>query len=103
MGPGGNAESLSVDLYDDWGRVGLLVERRVKDNDAYYALAQDGGLDSCCHDVSFSLGARAMKFAGAFDLEGSVTLTSELNRYFVYKNDAWNLNVGLSARWRPEG
>ena len=102
VGPGGSAQSIVADLYAPWGRAGLVLERRVHDNDAYYfhAAARED-VDSCCHDASFSIGPRMLLFRGDFELEGQSMLTRELNRYFVRGNDVWNLNLGVSARWRP--
>jgi hypothetical protein len=101
VGPGGNAQVLTTELYDDWGRARLLLERRIHDNDAYYAYAAANDLDSCCHHLGLSAGIDALVFTGPFDLGGGVTLARELNRYFDRGNDVWNLNLSISARWRP--
>ena len=39
-------------------------------------------------------------FLDDFDLEGSLTFTRQLNRYF-YGLKVNNFNMGLSATWRP--
>jgi hypothetical protein len=102
VGPGGSAQSIVADLYAPWGRAGLVLERRVHDNDAFYFhAASREDVDSCCHHASFSIGPRMMLFRGGFEAEAQSTLTRELNRYFIRGNDVWNLNLGLSARWRP--
>ncbi|MDZ7780371.1 MAG: capsule assembly Wzi family protein [Gemmatimonadota bacterium] len=101
VGPGGNAQVITTELYEDWGRARLLLERRIHDNDAYYAFAEANDLDFCCHHVGLSAGLEALVFAGPFDLGGGLTLTRELNRYFDRGNDVWNVNLSLSARWRP--
>jgi len=102
VGPGGSAQSIVADLYASWGRAGLVLERRVHDNDAFYhQAASREDIDWCCHDASFSIGPRMLLFRGDFELEGQSMLTRELNRYFVRGNDVWNLNLSLSARWRP--
>jgi hypothetical protein len=35
-----------------------------------------------------------------FDLGAGMIMTREYNRYF-FGLDLWNLNLSLSARWRP--
>lgn len=101
VGPGGSAQAVTADLYAPWGRAGLVLERRVHDNDAFYFHAAWSDIDWCCHDVSFSIGPRLLLFRGDFEMDAQSTLTRELNRYFQRGNDVWNLNLGLSARWRP--
>lgn len=101
VGPGGNAQVITTELYDSWGRARLLLERRIHDNDAYFEFAATHDLDSCCHHVGLTAGFDALVFTGPFDVGGGATLTRELNRYFVRGNDVWNLNLRLSARWRP--
>ena len=101
VGPGGSAQSVTIDLYAPWGRGGLVLERRVHDNDAYYLGAVSEEAFQCCHDVSFSGGPRLLLFRGDFEVDVQSTLTRELNRYFQRRNDVWNLNLALSGRWRP--
>lgn len=100
VGPGGNSQHIGLDLYDTWGRAGVWLQRDVHDNDAYYAWAQANDAGFCCHDVSLRLGGHGLWFAGDFDLGGGFVVTREMNRYF-FGLDLWNLNVSLSARWRP--
>lgn len=102
IGPGGNAQGLGVDLYAPWGRAQVLLQRDVRDNDAYYAWALANDMGSCCHNVVYNYGANGMIFLGDFDLGGGFTVTREFQRYF-YGLDLWNLNLSLSARWRPGG
>lgn len=100
IGPGGNAQGIAADLYAPWGRAQLSLQRDVRDQDAYFtwALANDRG--SCCHNVLYSLGTNGLIFFGDFDLGAGMIVTREMNRYF-YGLDYWNLNLSLSARWRP--
>lgn len=102
IGPGSNAQLLGVDRYETWGRAGLFAARQVHDNDAFYAWAEVNDATYDQHDVSLDFGADALLFAGDFDLGGSLTVTRELNRYF-FGPHVTNVNVGLSARWRPGG
>lgn len=100
IGPGGIQQHLGADLYTSWGRAGLSAQRRVHDNDAFYAWAEATGATYDQHDVSLDFGVSALVFAGDVDLGGALTLTRELNRYF-FGPHVTNLNVALSARWRP--
>jgi len=100
IGPGGNAQGLGLDYYAPWGRWQLLLQRDVRDEDAYYTWAIANDVDSCCHNVLYSLGLSGMKFVGDFDLGAGLIATREFNRYF-YGLDLWNLNLSLSARWHP--
>jgi hypothetical protein len=100
IGPGGNAQFLGFDLYAPWGRAGTWVERQVHDNDAYYAWEEANGGTFCCHDVSFHWGSQALLFTRDFEVGAGMIVTREFNRWF-YGLDLWNLNLSLSARWRP--
>jgi len=100
IGPGGNSQSLGADLYRSWGRVGTWIERQVHDNDAYYQWAADNAQTSCCHDVSFHWGSRALWFKGDWDLGAGMIVTREFNRWF-YGLDLWNLNLSASVKWHP--
>jgi hypothetical protein len=101
IGPGGNSQYIGIDRYSPSGRIGLYVERQVHDNDAYYTWAEANNETYCCHDVSVHLGGHAFRFVGDFDLGAGFVMTREYNRYF-FGNDLWNLNLSLSARWRPD-
>jgi hypothetical protein len=78
----------------------VSLRRAVHDNDAYWIWAEANGAGPYKHNVSLDLGGNALLFVDDFDLEGGVTLTRELNRYFDGP-DVWNVNLSLSARWRP--
>ena len=45
VGPGGNAQFLSFDMYATWGSTGAFVQREVHDNDAYWVWAAETGED----------------------------------------------------------
>jgi hypothetical protein len=101
IGPGGNSQHIGADLYAPWGRTGVYLERQVHDNDAYYVWAEANNAEFCCHDVSIHLGSEALFFVGDFDLGAGFIATHEYHRNF-FGLDLWNLNLSLSARWRPE-
>jgi hypothetical protein len=100
IGPGGNAQSLGLDLYAPWGRVGTWGERQVHDNDAYYVWAPANDRTFCCHDVSWHWGLHGLRFVDDWDLGAGMIVTREMNRFF-YGLDLWNLNLNVTARWRP--
>ena len=100
VGPGGNQQYLGADLYSDWGKVGLMVQRRVTDNDAFYDWAEATGASFDRHDVSVDVGASGLLFVGDLEVGGGLTYTHQWNRYF-YAGKATNWNLALSAHWRP--
>ena len=100
IGPGGNQQHIGGDYYAPWGRAGVMLQRRVVDNDAYYAWAPLNGAAFNKHDVALDAGVHATVFRGPLELGGQLIYTRELNRYFDGPN-VWNLNVGLTAHWRP--
>lgn len=100
IGPGGNSQLLGVDLYEPWGSAGLHLRRNVHDNDAFWVWAAANGRSFDRHNVSFDLGGNALVFVDDFELGAGLVVTHELNRYF-FGPDVWNLNLSLSARWRP--
>jgi len=99
VGPGGNAQFLGVDLYSGRGKVGWFLERRIHDNDAYYDWQEVNNRGYCCHDVSLTGGTSTLFFVDRFELEANASLTREMNRYFDGPH-VWNVNLGVSARWR---
>ena len=100
VGPGGIQQHVGADLYTNWGRAGVMLQRRVHDNDAFYTWAEANDRTFDRHHVSFDLGLNALTSRGDFELGASAVLTREINRWF-YGPHVWNLNLGLSARWRP--
>ena len=101
LGPGGDGQYVGADLYADWGRLGVFGQRQVHDNDAFYQLrAAAAGDTLIAHDVSFSVGGRAMVFMQGIEAQFNVTLTKELNRYMQLRNAVWNEYLGVTLGWR---
>ena len=100
VGPGGGSQQFAADLYAGWGRAGLYVRRDVRDNDSFYRWAAANGGTRWDHDIWLHAGGHGLMFVGDWEVGGGLMLTRELNRYFYWR-DLWNLNVSLSARWRP--
>ena len=102
IGPGGSAQSITIDRYTEQGSVGLLLERRIADNDAFWvwAVANDRTFDR--HNGFLSARVRTLRFVGRWELGGSAMITREYNRHF-YGREGWNFNVQASARIRFAG
>ncbi|HSW29001.1 MAG TPA: capsule assembly Wzi family protein [Longimicrobiales bacterium] len=98
IGPGGNVQFLGADLYHRGGRVGTFVQRRVHDNDAFYAQATEESIGG--NHVSMDVGASALIFKGALEVGLGFMLTKDHNRYFVRFDDLWNANLEVHGRWR---
>ena len=96
VGPGGNAQYLAGDLFARWGKLGAFVQRRVHDAEAYYE-----SLRPCCGpDVSLDFGASGLLWVDDVELGVRGSLTREYNRFFGDQVVS-NLNLRVSARWRP--
>lgn len=100
IGPGGVQQHLGADLYAPWGRLGMMLRRRVHDNDAFYEWAEETGSSFDNHDVSLDVGVEAAVSRGALEYGAGLVYTRELNRYF-FGPKVNNVNVTLTARWRP--
>ena len=98
VGPGGNAQYAGVKMYAPWGRAGVFAERRVLDNDAYYAQAEPG--EWCCHAAFLDVGAEGLTTVRDLEISASGTISREFNRYFRSHSDHWNLGLRLESRWR---
>ncbi|HBV05529.1 MAG TPA: hypothetical protein DEF01_02245 [Gemmatimonadetes bacterium] len=99
-GPGGIQQHVGITTYSPQGLVSLWLERRVKDNDAFYYWAErapETVCKYCKHDVSFEVGAEVMRFVGERELSVFADLTRQRNRWFEGP-DVWNLGVGFGIR-----
>ena len=100
IGPGGVQQHVGADLYAPWGKAGVMLQRRVHDNDAFYDWAEASGSSFDNHDVSLDVGVHALFFRRGFEYGAGVIYTRELNRYF-FGPKVNNFNVSFSARWHP--
>jgi hypothetical protein len=100
LGPGGSGQYVAADLYSGQGRVGAFLARRVHDDDAYvdFIAGPEGFL---AHHASLDLGASGLWWVGDLELGVQAAFTRDFNRYFVQKNDLWNIHLESSLRWRP--
>ena len=99
-GPGGIQQHVGITSYSTQGLFSLRLERRVKDNDAFYYWAEQAPgtvCKFCKHDVSFEVGAEVMRFIGERELSVFLDLSRQRNRWFEGP-DVWNLGVGFGVR-----
>lgn len=104
IGPGGSSQYAAVELYHSGGKIGGFLQRRVRDDDAYYNYALNAGEDFvriCCHNVFVDMEGHATAFMGEMEIESALTISWESNHHFEVMNDFWHLGVRLSGRWRP--
>ena len=110
IGPGSQSERLQLDRFGPGGQVGLLVQRVRFNDDAYYAY-REAYSNFQGQQVELSAGLRATRFVGPLDISGSLTLSRELNRYYLWgdpatgapANDVTNVMVTLGASHSLEG
>jgi hypothetical protein len=101
IGTGSTSQALWADLFDRWGRVGLLVNRVARDNDALYAIY--GGEifeDFMSHQVELTVQASALVFWRELEVEGAFGWEKTYNRNFQVLNDVKNLHFELGVRSR---
>jgi hypothetical protein len=99
VGPGGDAETASVDVYTPRGGWGVYVQRQAHDNDAFYAQSRADTL--LAPDVSLIAGARATVFARGLEFGFDAAFSGEADRYFIKDNGVYNLHAAVTVRWRP--
>ena len=108
IGPGSDAQYLSVDLFTAHGRYGVFIERVRWDDDAYFRnRVHDYGFRG--HDVEFTAGARVSRAIGDLQLDGMASWGHRKNRNFLGLDTVnfdflreHNLHVDLSLSWWPE-
>ncbi|NIQ55240.1 MAG: hypothetical protein GWN71_18225, partial [Gammaproteobacteria bacterium] len=107
IGPGSDAQVLGADLFADWGRLGLYVERIRHDNDAYYdTWARYYGYRG--HDLELTTGVRHHFFDGDFHIGWGMSYGTRKNRSFLGLDGAnWDLRtetnwaLDLEVTWAP--
>ncbi|MDX1495226.1 MAG: capsule assembly Wzi family protein [Longimicrobiales bacterium] len=100
IGPGGNSQFLGFEMFAPWGSSEVFLQRQVHDNDAFWVWAEANDQTFDAHHVSFDLGVQTLIFRGDFEFGGGAMITRQINRWF-FGPHLWNLNLSLSARWRP--
>lgn len=101
IGTGSTAQAVWGDLFTNWGRVGLLVNRVARDNDALYAILGGEIFDDFqSHQVELTVQASALVFWRGLEVEGAFGWEKTYNRYFQYYNDVKNLHFELGVRSR---
>ena len=103
VGPGGNQQHLGLTRYSPVGSEAVWLRRRVRDNDALYAWAEQTDFDGClycAHDVTFEFGAELLRAYRGRELSVTTNLARQRNRWFEGP-DVWH--IGLAVRIRSLG
>ena len=109
FGVGGAGQHLSADLYDRGRRVRAFVERRVVDNDYFFETfsserdkAGTADTPKFRHHVAWEAGVGVLLMRrNGLEVGVDLAMNRDLNRYYEYRNDVWNLHTLVEARWRP--
>lgn len=96
-GPGGEGQSLVVDVYRKWGRVGALAQRRRVNTDAYFRRFRTP-FNRYRHDVILGFGGRGTIVRGPVELSATLMRQKEYNRYFILRNDIVNVHAEIGAQ-----
>ncbi|HEX7117811.1 MAG TPA: capsule assembly Wzi family protein [Longimicrobiales bacterium] len=97
IGPGSDAQLIGVDVFGEWGLVGLHLERVRRDNDAYYETwARYYGYRG--HDVELTAGVRHHFFDGDFDIGWGLTYSTRKNRNFIGL-DGFSQALRVETNW----
>jgi hypothetical protein len=92
IGPGGDSQTLGVDVFSAGGRVGAFLER-VRRNDAYYWAVIEPTRDSPDHDAELGGGLRGVLLRRGLELTWEAALAKRWNRDWL--ESAWNARVAL--------
>lgn len=100
IGPGSDSQHLGIDRFTPGGRWGFFFQRVRYDDDAYYQLLgpirrREG------HNVELTGGVSVLRWLGDFRAALQLSLSRELNRHYVMRRDATNLNAVLTVGWNP--
>ena len=77
----------------------MFFQRVRYNDDAYYILFHNDDYEG--HQVELTAGCSLLRFVRGLELGGELSISRELNRYYVVHNDVTNLNLQLRARFRP--
>ena len=101
IGTGSTSQAVWADLFSKWGRIGLLVNRVARDNDALYdTYAGEIFEDFESHQIELNIQSSAMVFWRGLEIEGVFGWEKTYNRYYQYLNDVKNLHLELGVRSR---
>jgi hypothetical protein len=101
IGPGGDAQSVRLDWYRQWGSVGGFLQRQRENSDAFYIRFDSPNLDAHRrYEVFLGAGVRGTAMVGPLELHATLLRQSERNRYMIELNDVGNLHLELGAQLR---
>jgi hypothetical protein len=92
----GSAGEFAYDRFSTSGRVTGFIRRQVSHEARYPTLYRRGGPLYRAVDVMNSIGGEVNRFFGSLEVLARVTLTADLNRYFVA--DQSNANIALQVK-----
>lgn len=99
IGPGSSQALMRLDRFAGWGSAGLSVMRTVYDNDRFYR--QPSPQDRTAHEVEPTFAGDVLVMRGPWDFAASLAGSRLLNTHYIPRNDRWNVNLALSARYHP--
>lgn len=95
IGPGSTQNSVSLDRFAPWGKVGATILRTVYDNNRFYSVPYQWNTQ----EAEPALMLDALVFRGRWDLGASLTGAKLLNKHYVRLNDEMNVNANLTVRY----
>jgi len=105
VGPGGNMQTLKVDYYDTWGRVGALLRRHANNLDYLYheAWTDPAWVPSFDNrnripaEITYGIDWEITLLE--FILSGEVSVSHYLNRHYIKSNDLVNVHGSLGLTY----
>jgi hypothetical protein len=97
VGPAsGSASELAYDRYNPSGRFTAFIRRQVMHEQRWPAVYHRGPALFRAVDVMNSIGGEVNRFVGPLEVLARITLTADLNRYFV--SDENNANFAFQVK-----
>lgn len=100
IGPGGDSQTLAVDVFHRGGRIGGYLER-VRRNDAYYWAAVEPVEGDYSHDVELALGVRQVLAVGPVEVSWELAGAYRQNRDFIRHERNLRAVLGLALPLGP--
>lgn len=107
IGPGSDAQTVGLDIFNATSRTGIMLERARYDEDTYYEQFSRRWSESR-HDVELTGELRRLQFFGPVSVEAAIRYSHRWNRDFISAiNDSPDMsresNIGteLSISWTP--
>jgi capsule assembly protein Wzi len=95
IGPGGDSQTLAVDVFHAGGRIGGYLER-VRRNDEYYWAVVEPAVGNFSHDAEITAGVRQALTVGPVEVSWEAAASYRWNRDFIRHEPNFKLVLGLS-------